>query len=257
MTDFECRYLRWELTGRVLTVWLTRPPVNAVNQDMYRELERVFGNIGELAQNARCIVLTADGPQFCAGNDLDDFETLTPDNSPLRMFHARNAFWAIRECAIPVIAAVHGVALGTGMAIASSCDFVIASDDARIGAPEIRVGVMGGGKHLSRLMPPGVVRRMFFTGEAMLASEFLRFGGAVEVVEREQLLMRAQQIAAEIAGHSPVALRAAKHALNEIEYLPLKQAYELEQGLTTELSSHPHAKEALHAFREHREPVYR
>lgn len=256
MTDLECQYLRWELTGRVLTVWLARPPVNAVNQDMYLEIARVFSSVPKLAPEARCVVLAAEGPQFCAGNDLNDFETMTPENAPLRMFRARSAFWAIRDCVVPVIAAVHGYAVGTGMAIASSCDFVVASDDARIGAPEIRVGVMGGGKHLSRLMPPGVVRRMFFTGEAMPAAEFLRFGGAIEVVGREELLPRAQELAAAIAVHSPVALRAAKRALNEIEYMPLKQAYELEQGLTTELSGHPHAKEALHAFREKREPVF-
>lgn len=256
MTDFDCEYLRWELDGRVLTVWLARPPVNAVNQAMYLEIESVFAHLDELAPEARCVVLAADGPQFCAGNDLDDFETLTPDNSPERMLRARSAFWAIRDCAVPVVAAIHGAALGTGMAIASSCDFVVASEDAKIGAPEIRVGVLGGGKHLSRLMPPGMVRRMFFTGQAMPASEFLRFGGVVEVVERARLLDRAQELAREIAGHSPVALRAAKRALNEVEYLSLKPGYEFEQSLTTELSSHPHAKEALHAFRERRDPVY-
>lgn len=256
MTESDYQHLRWEVQDRIATIWLSRAPVNAVNQEMYKEIQRLFSHIDDLGPDIRCVVLAADGPHFCAGNELDEFETLTEDNSRERMFNAREAFWAVRDCVVPVIAAVHGVAVGTGLAISSSCDFVIAADDARLGVPEIKVGVLGGGKHLSRLLPQGLVRFMFFTGEPLPATEFVRFGGVLKTVERESLLEEAQSVARQIAQHSPVALRAAKRGLNDVEYLPLKGGYELEQGLTGILSSHPHAKEALHAFRERREPDY-
>jgi enoyl-CoA hydratase len=254
MNDYE--FLRWEVDGPVATVWLSRAPVNAVNQAMYKEIQRRFAHIDELGPDIRAVVLAADGKHFCAGNDLNDFETLTPDNGRERMFNAREAFWAIRECEVPVIGAIHGMALGSGLAITASCDVVIASEDATLGLPEIKVGVMGGGKHLSRLLPQGIVRYMFFTGEPLAASEYARFGGVLKVVERDALLEEATALARQMARHSPVALRMAKRGLNEIEYVGLKPGYELEQGLTSQLSSHPHAKEALHAFREKREPDY-
>jgi enoyl-CoA hydratase len=251
--DRQFQSLRYETDGNVSTVFLSRAPVNAVDQAMYREIHRLFSDIDQLGDDVRAIVLAGDGNNFCAGNDLDEFETMSPENSRERMFHAREA---IRDAAVPVVGAVHGAALGTGLAIASSCDFVIASDDARLGLPEITVGVMGGAKHLGRLLPQGMTRKLFFTGEPLPATEFLRFGGVVEVVPRDQLLERARTVARQIARHSPVALRLAKGGLNAIEYRDLKSGYELEQGLTGEMSGHPDAKEALHAFREKREPAY-
>lgn len=249
-------HLRTDVDGAIATVWLARPPANAVSQPMYKEIKRLFSDIDQLGPDIRAVVLAAEGRHFCSGNDLAEFETLTPENSPERMFHAREAFWAIRDSAVPVVAAVHGVALGTGVAIAASCDVVVASDDARFGLPEMKVGVMGGAKHLSRLMPPGFVRYMFLTAEPVPASELLRFGGVVDVVPRDDLLPRANAIAGQIARYSPSALRVAKKGLNDIEYLDVKRGYEHEQSLTTMMSGHPDAKEALRAFQEKRAPVY-
>lgn len=256
MTESTYQSLRIEVDGAVATVWLSRPPVNAVNQPMYRELHRLFSDIDQLGDGVRCVIVAGDGKHFCAGNELDEFESQTPDNSRERMFHAREAFWAIRNCAVPVIAAVQGVAVGTGLAIASSCDFIVASEDAKLGVPEIKVGVMGGAKHLSRLLPQGLVRLMFFTGEPLPAAEFQRFGGVVRVTPRDGLMGEARAIADQIVRHSGVALRTAKEGLNHIEYIGLREGYESEQALTTRLSGHPHSKEAVRAFREQREPNY-
>jgi enoyl-CoA hydratase len=256
MTELTYRYLRIEVDEAIATVWLNRPPVNAVNQDMYKELHRLFSDIDQLGDGLRCVIVAGEGRHFCAGNELGEFESQTPENSRERMFHAREAFWAIRGCAVPTIAAVHGVALGTGLAIASSCDVIVASEDAKLGLPEIKVGVMGGAKHLSRLLSQGLVRLMFFTGEPLPAREFERFGGVVRVTARDALMDEARALAGQIVRHSGVALRTAKEGLNHIEYLGLREGYESEQALTTRLSGHPHAKEAVRAFREQREPNY-
>lgn len=254
MSAYE--FLRWEVgADSIATVWLSRPPVNAVNQVMYREIAGLFGELGaDPAVNA--MVLAADGPHFCAGNELAEFETLSPENSGERMREVREAFWAIYDCPVPVICAVQGTAVGTGLAIVASCDAVIAAHGARLGVTEIAVGVMGAAKHLSRMMPQGMVRWMFYSGEPLPAEDFLPFGGVLAVVEPGQLLAEARSRAAMIVRHSPLAIRYAKRALNTIEYMELKPGYEYEQGLTGELSGHDDPKEAIRAFFERRPPHF-
>jgi enoyl-CoA hydratase len=239
----------------VLKVTMDRPPVNAVNQAMYREIKRLFEEIGD-DRSVDVVILAGEGKHFCAGNDLDEFKTLDPENSGERMREVREAFWAIHDCPVPVIAAVQGTAVGTGLAIIASCDFAVAAEDARMGVTEIAVGVMGAAKHLARLLPQPLVRSLFFTGDPMPAAAFEQMGGLVAVVPREELLSEAQRWAEKIARHSPRAIRYAKRALNEIESMDLKPGYEFEQGLTGELSGYPDSKEALAAFFERRQARY-
>src|ERR1700741_3960092 len=89
----EYEFLRWELDGHVATVWLDRPPVNAVDQAMYRELRRLFLDVSQLGDDVRAIVLAGAGKHFCAGNDLNEFLTMTPANAPGRMREVREAFF--------------------------------------------------------------------------------------------------------------------------------------------------------------------
>jgi enoyl-CoA hydratase len=248
--------LALSLESHVATVTMRRPPVNAVDLPMYSELKQAFSNIRTLMPEARVAILTGEGKHFCGGNDLNEFATMTPDNAPVRMLQVREAFLAIYDCALPVIAAVRGVAVGTGVALAGSCDMVIAGQSARFGLPEIQVGAMGGAKHLSRLVPQGVVRRMHLTADMLTATELAPFGGIVKVVPDETLLEEAHGLAKRVARHSPVALRIAKRSLNQIEYMDLRSGYQFEQSLTAELSGYGDAKEAVAAFFEKREPVY-
>ena len=245
-TDFA--FLSWTVTDRIATVVLNRPPVNAVNQRMYREIHRLFSQADRFLPEASVVVVVADGPHFCAGNDLGEFATMTSDNAPERLYHAREAFYAIQACPLPTIAAIQGVAVGTGIGISSSCDIVIASDDARIGLPEVKVGVMGGPRHLARMLPQHIVRFMFLTGELMPAPEMARLGGLLETVPREQLRARADEIAALVARHTPAVLRIGKRALNEVEEMPLHSGYELEQARTLEISDLPEGKAVIQRF---------
>lgn len=254
MTTFE--NLRIETDGAIARVYFTRPPVNAVNQEMYAEILELFTNVATHLPGVSAIVLTGEGRHFCGGNDLNEFLTLTPENSPERMKNVREAFWSIRDCEIPVIAAVNGVAVGTGLALAASCDLVVAGESAKFSLPEIGVGLMGGAKHLSRLVPEGVVRRMHFTAEMVPARDLLPYGGIAQVVADDELVDAAVELAKQITRHSPVAIRFAKRSLNAIEYMDIKSGYEYEQGLSGELSAYSDAKEAVHAFFEGREPQY-
>jgi enoyl-CoA hydratase len=128
-------HLQLHVDGHIASVTLDRPPVNAVDQAMYREIHRLFIEPNQLGPDVRVIVLDGAGKHFCAGNDLDEFATMTAENARVRMFHVREAFKAINRCEIPVIAAVHGAALGTGLAIAASCDLVVAAEGASFGLP--------------------------------------------------------------------------------------------------------------------------
>jgi enoyl-CoA hydratase len=245
-----------ELPNGVLHVIMNRPPANGVSQPMYGELCEVFTNPDSVLPDVRAIILSGNGKHFCAGNDLDEFATMTPENGAERMWRVRQSFFAIQDCVVPVIAAVSGAALGTGLAIAASCDFVVASPDACFGLPELTVGVFGGARHLARIAPEPLVRRMFFTGEHLTAAEFAAAGGSVVVGSKETLIDDARRFADKIAGHSPTAVRIGKQVLNRIEEMPLKAGYEFEQGFTVKASGHPDAKESLNAFRERRKPVY-
>jgi len=254
MTAF--RHLQWQQDGHVATVWLDRPPVNATDPVLYREIREFFNDLGGHLPDARAVVLAGRGKHFCGGNDLATFQTLNPDNAPEHLRLAREAFWAIYDSSLPVIAAVQGVAVGSGLAIAASCDLVVAADDARFATPEVNVGVLGGAKHLSRLVPQGMVRLMHYTGDFYPAARLLPYGGIVEIVPEDRLLETAQALARSIARHSPVTLRLAKRSLNGIEYLDLKTGYRFEQEQTQELSGHEDSKEAVNAFLEHRAPRY-
>lgn len=244
------------LANRVLHVVMNRPPANGVDQVMYKELYSLFSKPDDVLPNVRAIILSGAGKHFCAGNDLDEFATMTPENGTERMWRVREAFFAIQDCPVPVIGAVQGAALGTGLAIAASCDFVVAGPDARFGLPELTVGVFGGARHLARIAPEPLVRRMFLTGEHLGASDFAAAGGCIFISRGGDLLEDARRFAEKIAGYSPTAVRLGKQVLNRVEEMQLKAGYEFEQGFTVKASGHPDSKEALAAFRERRDPVY-
>lgn len=237
-------------------VTLRRPPVNAVHQAMYLEILELFGRIDEYLPDVGAVVLRGDGKMFSAGNDLSEFLTLTPRNSAGRMQLVRSAFYAVYDCPVPVIASVHGHALGTGLALAGSCDLVVAAEGAMFGVPEVGVGVMGGAKHLSRLVPEQVVRKMYLTAEPVEAAELLPYGGISEIVPEDELLDAALRLAGRITRHSKLAVRTAKQSLNTIEYMDLKAGYEFEQRLTGQLAGSGDSRESRRAIVEKRQPKF-
>ena len=249
-----------ELTAHEDGVWrvtLQRSGGNCIDQIMYGELISCFRSPDNYMTDVRAIVLTGSGKHFCTGNDLEEFASMNPENGGERMRRVREAFFAIQDCPVPVIGAIQGTAIGSGLAIAASCDVIVASTQARFGLPELSVGVMGGAAHLARIGPQHLVRLMFFTGEHLPARTMVQMGAGMLVVEPEALLDEAMGIAKRCASFSPTAVRVAKQVLNRIEVMDLKPGYEFEQGFTVGMSGHPDAKEALSAVRERRTPHYR
>lgn len=246
-----------EVRDHVGIVTVDRPPVNAADSQLYGEIAETFGALNH-RDDVRVAILRAEGKKaFMAGNDLNEFATMDPDNAGERMRLVRESFWSVYDCRVPVIGAINGPALGSGLCYAAVCDALVAAEEATFGLPEINVGVMGGAKHLSRLVPQMVVRYMHYTGDTLTAKEMKEYGAVLEVVPRERLLQTALELAGRIAKKSPIAVRFAKRALNGIEHMDLKDGYEFEQGLTGELSGYEDSKEAAQAFFDKREPVFK
>jgi enoyl-CoA hydratase len=135
-----------------------------------------------------------------------------------------------------VIAAVHGFCLGGGVGLVGNADCVIASDDAYFGVPEVDRGALGAATHLARLVPPHLMRTLYFTGRTITATELLPHGSVLEVVPRDRLDEAALAVAGEIAAKDTRVIRAAKEALNGIDPVDVNKSYRFEQGFTFELN---------------------
>ncbi|HEV3367472.1 MAG TPA: enoyl-CoA hydratase-related protein [Acidimicrobiales bacterium] len=253
-----------EIVGHVATVTLDRPPVNAIDRGTMAEIRDAFRSFDD-NREVRAAIFTAAGDRaFMAGVDLrsvgqpaDPADEVAPTlvTDPPRV--ARDAMWAITDCAVPVIGAINGPALGAGLAFAACCDMLVAAEGARFGAPEINVGLLGASAHVSMLVGRYKAREMYFTGEEVSAAELHRLGAVREVVPREDLLATAQALAQGLAAKSPIALRLAKESMNRVEYLSLKEAYRTEQDYTARLSRFDDATEARSALAEKRRPDWK
>jgi enoyl-CoA hydratase len=153
----------------VAIVTMDRPPVNAVNAQFHEEMMRVFDALSD-RDEVRVAILTGAGRVFCAGADIKARVAREPEPGDFWQHsrRAREAFHAILECRVPVIAAINGPALGAGLGIVASCDLLLASENAVLGLPEINVGLLGGGRHAMRLFGHSKARRLMFTGPSSI-----------------------------------------------------------------------------------------
>src|SRR6187397_3184734 len=175
------------------------PPVNALTVQGWFDLAAALdGASADLATHV--VVLRAEGRGFNAGVDIKEmqrtsgFEALIGAN---RGCHA--AFKAVYECAVPVIAAVHGFCLGGGVGLVGNADTIVASDDAYFGVPEVDRGALGAATHLARLVPQHKMRAMVYTSAVATAEELHHYGSVLRVVPRDELRGAAREVAAEIA----------------------------------------------------------
>ncbi|MCW8193216.1 enoyl-CoA hydratase family protein [Proteobacteria bacterium 005FR1] len=245
---------RVELNEHIAELVLNKPPVNALNSDEWLSLAE---NISALGTNpdVRVVIIRAEGRGFCAGVDIKEL-----DAYPERIVRVNAGnyatFKAVHRCAVPVITAVHGFVLGGGIGITGASDVVLASHCASFALPEVDRGAMGGGAHLQRLFPVQKVRHMFFTGEAVSASDAMQYGFIERLVEKNELPEAAREIARKIAAKSPAMIRIAKEALNGIEDGNLEDKYRWEQGFTLEAYTQPDSAETRRAFVEKRESKF-
>jgi enoyl-CoA hydratase/carnithine racemase len=249
--------LRVHIDAHIATLTLDAPPVNALTRTLNDELTLALDRISELDE-VRVVVLTGAGKVFCAGADLKGrAENIKgPGDLPAHSRRTRECFHAIRECAKPVICAINGAALGSGLAMAASSDVLLCSETASLGLPEVDVGLLGGCRHAMRLFSHSRLRRMMLTGMRVPGPELYRLGIVEACVPPAELRPAAMELATTIASKSPVSTRLGKHTLNVIEDMSLRDGYRYEQDMTAMIGKTDDAREAQAAFREKRAPVF-
>ena len=249
--------LKVAISDHVAILTMNAPPVNALTRTLNDEMILAFDRISEM-DDVRAVVLTGEGKIFCAGADLKGRAEVIkgPGDLLAHSRRTRECFHSIRECAKPVVAALNGAALGSGLAMAASSDIIVASQNASLGLPEIDVGLMGGARHAMRLFGHSRLRRMALTGMRVDAAELYRLGIVEACTKPEELMAVALEIAQSIARKSPLATRLSKQTLNAIEDMSLRDGYRYEQDMTAAIGKTEDAKEAQAAFREKRAPVF-
>jgi enoyl-CoA hydratase len=225
------------------------PPVNALPVQGWYDLAAAVAAAGA-DPATRAVILAAAGRGFCAGVDIKEMQR--PQGGHEALLGANRgcfaAFAAVYDCAVPVIAAVHGFCLGGGIGLAGNADIVVAADDATFGLPEVDRGALGAATHLARLVPQPLMRAMVYTCRTVTARQLLAFGTVLEVVPREELRAAAHTLAAEIAAKDPAVIRLAKQSLNGIDPVDVKRSYRYEQGFTFELNLAGAGDKARQAF---------
>jgi enoyl-CoA hydratase len=206
------------------------------------------------------VLVSASSRAFCAGADVRELAALTGAEAAAaderRQVLARKLFGHLLDLPQPTIAAIDGPAIGAGAVIASCCDMRMGTPRASFTLPEIDVGRCGGGRHLMRHLPQGIVRRMYFTAEPLTSEQAYTFGFLDSLHTSAQLLSEVMARARSVAGKSPLALRLGKAALNESESLPVQEGYAVEQQYTLQLARSDDAREALAARAERRSPNF-
>jgi len=245
----------------IATLTLNRPDVmNSLNFPMLFALRDQIEAF-RFRTDIRVLIVTGSGEKaFCAGADLKERATLSPEKVKEFIFTIRNLFTAVEQLNKPVIAAVNGIALGGGTELALASDIRIASFNATMGLTETRLAIIpgaGGTQRLPRLVGKGKAKELIFTGRRISAQEALTIGLVNSVCEQSALLDECKKMAAMICETGPIAIEQAKYAIN----------YGLETDIHTGLAIESNAywvciptkdrEEGLAAFKEKRKPVYK
>ena len=243
----------------IATLTINRPDnLNALNGPTRRELIAAFEDLKD-DDEIRVAVLTGAGKAFIAGADITEFE----GRSPVDQYRARSSptvFEAADAFPKPIIAAINGFCLGGGCEIAMACDIRIASDKAKLGQPEVNLGIIPGGggtQRLPRHVGLGTALKLMYTGDMINADEALRIGLVDEVVPADELMARVRELAASIAQKSPVALQLIKEAARASVRAPLDEGLRHEKTLFGLAFSSEDKAEGVAAFLEKRTPEFK
>lgn len=253
------QFVNYTVEDRVATVTISNPPANVLTTPLMMELDKV---IDELAGNseAKVLVLTGSGTLFVAGADIKEIGSISSSKKGEELaLMGQAVFSKIEQMRKPVIAAITGFCLGGGMELAMSCHMRIAGDRARMGQPEINLGIIpgfGGTQRLPRLVGKAKAMEMILTGDMVNAQEAKALGLVNKVVPEGEVLKQAVGLAKKIAAKGGKTISAAINAIQETTQQTLSQGLALEAKLFGQICETSDMKEGVSAFLEKRQPKF-
>jgi len=253
--------LRYEKKNRIGWVTFQRPKVhNALNRRTIEELDSVLNAVCDDSE-VRVLILTGAGDKaFVAGADINELAQLTPLTGRETALRGQSIFSKLEKLGKPSIAAINGFALGGGCELALACTLRLASRTAKLGQPEVKLGIMpgyGGSQRLARLCGKSIAQELCLTGEMIPAEEAQRIGLVNHVYEPAELLPAAEALAEKIAANAPLAVRWTMEAIERGGEMPQEEGLALEATLFGLCCSTADMREGTSAFIEKRIPQFR
>jgi enoyl-CoA hydratase len=245
-------YVRVEVEDRIATIRLDRPPMNALSRALQDELREAALEVGS-RQDVRAVVLYGGEKVFAAGADIKEMSTMSAGEMASASARLQDAFTELARIPKPVVAAITGYALGGGLELAMTADFRVAGDNARVGQPEILLGIIpgaGGTQRLTRLVGPAKAKDIVFSGRHVRAAEALEIGLVDKVVAPDDVYAEAVALARKFVAGPAVALRAAKLAVDDGLNGSLADGLRLESALFAGLFGTEDQKTGMASFLE-------
>ncbi len=257
----DYKNIRFEKEAGIATVTIDRAKVlNALNHETIGELHDCFDAIRD-DRSILCVILTGGGEKaFVAGADIGELALLDVIGGKALCDRGQALLFKIENLPQPVIAAVNGFALGGGCELAMACDIRLASENARLGQPEVNLGIIpgyGGTQRLPRLVGRGKAKELTFTGDMVPAAEAYRIGLVDQVYPAAELMGKAREMAQKIASKGPLAVQAAKQAINNGLDVGLKAGNEYEGALFSAICGTEDKAEGTKAFLEKRKAEFK
>lgn len=246
-------------SGQITIITLQNPPLNLVTLELTKSLDAAIAKI-EADDSVRCVIVTGTGDRaFCAGSDVKEFASLHGRVGEGKLLFEKAVYRRLAHLPVPSIAAIQADALGGGLELALCCDLRVADERAKLGLPEVRLGVMpgsGGTQRLPRLVGPARAKEMILMGEILDASRAAEIGLVNRVTPEGQAMDVAMEMAGTIAQRGPVAVREAKRALDLAGDVPLDEGLAHELDASERIFSSQDMLEGANAFFEKRAPGF-
>lgn len=233
--------------------------LNALNHELIAELQEFFRNHW-MDEELRCVIITGAGKAFVAGADIKELAACNVVSATKTSMLGHHLMRTIENFPRPVIAAINGFALGGGCELALACDIRLASDKAKLGQPEINLGIIpgyGGTQRLTRLVGRGKAKLLVLTGDMINAEEAFRIGLVDEVFPADELVDKAIEIGKKIASKAPIAAKAAKECINRGFDMKLSAGCDFEKNMFGLMYGTEDTYEGLNAFIEKRAPEFK
>ncbi|UII55114.1 enoyl-CoA hydratase [Cytobacillus spongiae] len=253
-------HLSWSFQDRIATIKINRPPANALSSGLLKEISAVLDEVEHHA-DIRVILIHGEGRFFSAGADIKEFTTIESGTEFSKLAsYGQELFERMENFSKPIIAAIHGAALGGGLELAMACHIRLVTEKAKLGLPELQLGLVpgfAGTQRLPRFVGFARAAEMLFTSDPITGAEAVQYGLANRAYSDEELLEQAYSMAKKIAKKSPVSVKATIELLNYSKTAEFHQGVKKEAELFGEVFVSEDGKEGITAFIEKREPSFK